>query len=593
MSLILEKINENNVGFLYNLIQNYSVNLGLPINKNNRIIGFGKYENFYMYYIVLKDDMVMFTCRTAYNIDAEKKSIELKLENEQEIFSLIRNIYMDLRNSLFWKEFSSKNITPTKQYNIKQNNKTYYNYTNNLSDLDKALEKLKKLKETINLDIPYINNRKIPNRLYNILIKYVKNLNELTRYSANQIKRFRNCGDKTISELVDLIYFVTNSKTEIEDTKNTQETNINSKETIFNTPESQICKIIYDETDFSLIDESTASIWTEKANDIVSIFLDFINACLVKEYRNLEIFIKFLNLENKKVTLQNLGDEFNLSRERIRQIINKTVRKTKRLLKNVNYSIYLSKISQILEKIPINKIANFINIAFVPYYSDNLIKMLIFIILSENIYSAIIAVLKRAPKIEKISDYDTFFEQNAYFFDNNTTTDIDITNLKSATPVYSYKTGHERVKNQLKYCPSISKVIEYPNLCYYKTDFYPDFCIQTKNNKIILILNTRTINLAIKYNLERFNALHLFCKKHNCGYLILGDGFTSIYHLKQLEIPAQVKNVLDDILQKKNRITYKDLKQTRAIFPFSVQILVAYILQNKLKLTLDPFIIKR
>ena len=73
-----------------------------------------------------------------------------------------------------------------------------------------------------------------------------------------------------------------------------------------------------------------------KGKEIIDKIVDIINNSNLKE-RNKDIYIRYYNLvvHNKKETLETIAIDYNITRERIRQLL----KRTKRMLKKYNYQI--------------------------------------------------------------------------------------------------------------------------------------------------------------------------------------------------------------------------------------------------------------
>ena len=101
------------------------------------------------------------------------------------------------------------------------------------------------------------------------------------------------------------------------------------------------------------------------------------------------------------------------------------------------------------------------------------------------------------------------------------------------------------------------------------------------------------INMAFVYNVKRFNELHRFCQKNGYGYLIIDDRGNSIYDLKKRTLDPSLTDKLNAILNNRGMVIWNDIKEIKQTHTVLNEDISAYILQNKLHFTMQPFCIKR
>lgn len=156
--------------------------------------------------------------------------------------------------------------------------------------------------------------------------------------------------------------------------------------------------------------------------------------------------------------------------------------------------------------------------------------------------------------------------------------------------------AEENFLKKLKKFESIIEILQTPDIVYYSNDrtFHrPHFLLRLPDGTQVLVVVTQTINMALCYNIKRFNALHLYCKKHGYGYLITDNQENSIYDIKSRVLDTELCERLNDILDEKGIINWKDIKEIKLSRTVSNADIAAYVLQNKLHFNLQPFLIKR
>ncbi|MBO5415365.1 MAG: hypothetical protein J6A83_01890 [Clostridia bacterium] len=154
----------------------------------------------------------------------------------------------------------------------------------------------------------------------------------------------------------------------------------------------------------------------------------------------------------------------------------------------------------------------------------------------------------------------------------------------------------EKVYKKLKKLNPLIEIIENPDIVYYRTsqtEHHPNFLLRVPDGRSVLVLVLPTINMAFKYNIQRCNELHRFCKNNGYGYLIIDDRGNSIYDIRNKEIAPELVGQFNAIMETRNMIIWSDIKEIKLTRPVSNADIVAYVLQNKLYITMSPFCIRR
>ena len=97
---------------LINQIIDKSEKLSIPYILNNNFIGFGKYENFYLFWVYAEKDEIIFKARIKYKFNSTSNLITLTLkeENINEILNAVDNIYNDYLNKKINNESNQNNL---------------------------------------------------------------------------------------------------------------------------------------------------------------------------------------------------------------------------------------------------------------------------------------------------------------------------------------------------------------------------------------------------------------------------------------------------------------------------------------------------
>ena len=72
----------------------------------------------------------------------------------------------------------------------------------------------------------------------------------------------------------------------------------------------------------------------------------------------------------------------------------------------------------------------------------------------------------------------------------------------------------------------------------------------------------------------------------------MSDRYKSIQQLICTELDTSLECKLNDVLNRQGVISWKNIQQLKSTFTISNEVIVAYVLKNKLKFSMNPFIIK-
>ncbi len=511
----LESLLIANCQELYLQIKEKSVEeLKLPVSRLQKIVGFGKLSDFYMFWISLINETLYFNARKSFtkSLTDNVIRIEFKDDNLQNILQAIDEIYNDYLHPKINNAISTK---------------TEKEIVNN--PVKPARKEIKTLSPTQLLwkDVTAKFVEK------NAQFKFEKEFDENTSIKLQTY-------GKRIVELYEEIFHITEER--------------------------------------------------------------FYN----RDPRN--FFIYRDRVETDSVTLAEIATNYNLSRERIRQIcdhidnnlskhfkkalsknneeLEEHVQQVARIFAEIDYEfVYLSAYG--MTHISMRKKEAIFNLFFGKNLSQKIID-------SSRSLLQFLKEKNKVLQIEKkiLEDWKVF--ETKFYFPSNLLADQKhpIATLQKDYNFHFENKFYEKIRKFER----IVDIIKNPDIVFYstnQTDHRPHFLLRLSNGKSVLILLLPTINMGFAYNLERFNALHNFCTENGYGYLITDDRGNSIYDIKNKIIDEELVKTLDNILNTKNFISWrdiKDIKLTRSVANIDI---VAYVLQNKLRFSMSPFSIRR
>jgi len=343
---------------------------------------------------------------------------------------------------------------------------------------------------------------------------------------------------------------------------------------------------------------------------IVKIFddiLEFMNKRGYKSIqRTLAIYLEYIEVDT--TTFSAIGCRHSLSRERIRQLVNHLDSRLfgcfKRAIRNNNdeYNHLIEQLASAFEEIDFD-VFNLLMYGMNNVSSRKkqaIVNMFFGMDFSKQIFQEIKCIKdenERANELVKnekriLEDWEIYRSKICYPSFRQL---VDTNSVSSCGEEYRYE-NQKRFYNKLKKFEPIIKTVPNPDIIYYysaKTDHRPHFLLILPDGTSVLVLLMSTINMGVVYNISRCNELHRFCKEKGYGYLILDDRGNSIYEIKNRRVDPELADCLNEILQSNNVILWKDVKDIMSVHKITNADIAAYVLQNKLCFTMNPFCIKK
>lgn len=584
---IVDDIRASKESLLYDVVNEKSQMLELPIKEREKIIGFGNFHNFYMYYITFSNDKKewVFNARKKYIKDLDDNVIKLSFDysNEREIIKLIDDIYSSYQELKDSYDKENKKESENDQVNNEESVANTY-----IEKLNIVLEKVRvKIEKDGDCTIPYKN---ISNRILNrFLEREIHTFKELSNYTGRNIYNWRSCGRSSIKGIIELMEDYLEGKIENYIQENTcVEETYEFADTISIRMENIVLNRSYQTNSTDELEE-----FVFYGQEIIRIIDEFIKLSNIN-YRNIEI-LKEYTYSDTETTLQAVGEKYGITRERVRQIVCKTKRQLTNVYKRKSMRIYQLKVQSIFDKISDDQMIDFISYGLLTNNSERKTKAILSIILrseplSESIVNMAIENMKGIEEnVDKVDLLSMSCFPNGWFSNIN----LDGINCVETGQQYEYL---KVAKNKLLKLKQIEKIIENPNVCYYKNihgNHYPHFLVKLKMGQVILIVVYPVFSFAKFYNKDMFESLNLWCKQNNVGYIIMNESFKTIFEVKNTIINENLMNELNSILNRKKYIRWIDIVELRKKYKLTQEIITAYVMQNNLYFTLKPFVIKR
>lgn len=599
----------------YTWFEDYIKSLNLPISYTANFIGVGPIKTMYLCWITKYGQSYLFNSRKSLvkDLKENREKVLFNEDNKELIVGMISHILSQCED---YMENNNSSNDDTDEYgedgfevgDSKIDNVDVSDNVESASSLDEINSLIKTMPENsfeIQILTSLINSLKvnitespdmifkypafISNRLKNCLCRNgYMNFNDLSNAKADDLFEMKHFGRKSLEELISIL------------------TNFAPcKVPKVNKPLDEIEEIEFDlkltplilhdeifiKNKIKDVDENRIEFYQSIAND----YIECINNCFENNLSLREVdILKRYYFNDGKVTLQIIGDEFGITRERVRQILKKSFRKllskfnNSSNFKNKGRAIYL------FNKISADEFINFIKYGFLLNMNILSTKFYLLFLYKEDVVDKILSICEDSikGKVVKPGKYDDFVELNVVYPSNINIKIVPESIISVEKLNYSYLIN---AMKKFMNIPKVSKVIPNPNIYYREnnsTKYNPDFAL-IYEDKIILVIVLNTINLGFYYNLLRFNDLHQYCKENGYGYIIISERFKSFFDIKKTDIEPELEDWLLNILEKRKVINWRDILTLKGKFVITNEKIVAFVIKHKLKFTLNPFVIRK
>lgn len=503
----------------------------------------------------------------------ERKSIEgLSLEEIKTQIDLVLN-NIELNKSFKVKKILKKEIS-------------------NIENLEKEFDRENILKKFGNIPL---NKVDMSYRLYNICLKHnIKSVADFLLMPIGKFYNFKNLGRQTFKEVIMKKTDILNANVLLNIPLDGNQETLND---IYYHPNQMDLKLEFTEDEYDR--------YIDFGIEIGTITIDSLQEILTK--KQLDIFKMRMNIvASNKSTLEYIGNYFNVSRERIRQILNKTLYK----IRNVDYELrnkYINLFNTIKDKDILNYlligIENIYNTFFLEFVlsmmDDNIVKPLIDRIntlyeqarkesnnqfvkyhVEENLYNLIKFPTKINFKAKEIFD-SLHKERDTFDFNNNGTQKLSKFDKEVA---YESKLEKEIIKSYSK-CTFVTNIKTQSLVINYKykgkiCQYYPDIQILINNELLAIIEVKPAYHMVDSLNMAKYKALKNYCEQNGFGYAMIDDHLNSMEKLKKLHVEKNIYDDFIDYVKENSQINYCQFKNFKTLYNIKTIELEKVILDN-------------
>jgi DNA-binding CsgD family transcriptional regulator len=356
-----------------------------------------------------------------------------------------------------------------------------------------------------------------------------------------------------------------------------------------------------------------------------------------RESRIVDLRYGFSNGESH--SLQEIGNEFGLSRERIRQLLNRSLRKIRSKGKRqitkgetegpcAQLLLYLENILKSAEPGNLDRIFTFVRdeLAYIPQ-STHAIPLIVFLLYSHQAQAKQYSLELIKRDREELSTSKKAVKLDAEFksllpyiiwpgkvtkdllpFDLNRKRDVSPDSIGNAGSFFSQKMGKEVQYESYLELQFLLKLEETKEVVLYQEqpliipyasngrsrNYYPDILFLFEDGKRVVVEIKPRYQMALHENLIKLSALRQFCIQNGWGLLVT-DGKITIQKLQHHAFSVDFQTKLIEAISnsKGGSISWREYKIIRDQYNATLGDFVAVILKNKLIWSLQPFVIKR
>ncbi len=560
----------------------------IEIQYRKEIIGIGEEGRHLLCYFLLNDDAVFVkfknrTPRSLNDSDAIQKDIGATIE-------LFRN-----------EELKTKTKVSSYEYGYMHEEFLLY---------ASAIELISKIKANTCFD-------SCSNRLKNVLYKnHICTVQDLLALTPEQIMNIPNLGRKSFNELCNFLLSLSGGELLTQDGESHSLTQVNDR--------LQKIKFINDNRQEIVIKIEDAFLDLDKNDETYSrLFLDLTNHIYESATKRLQsrecaILLSRFGINDQAKTLQEIGDDYSITRERVRQIMLKATRKLnyKKTSTDEFLDLEYRKV-QIVSQISEVSAAGFLSFLFLQEANIWLVKFICKVYFHSEVDvikfkqlldKKLLQKKQEYAHLEKMRIHNENINRSIRFLNKRRCiTDEDFSRLKTERLVGS---DEEELKNfqfdeQSYQCESyleqriLQKFLVNGTFKSIKTQslkipfkgyfYYPDFQCLTHDNHLVLIEIKPLLRMGECANIEKFGALKEYCKKYGFGYLIIDERGNSFEDIDE-ENAEFSRSVLTEIHQH-GKVTYQRYREIYLQTNASVKNFVTLIKKHKLHFFL-PFCLR-
>jgi hypothetical protein len=363
---------------------------------------------------------------------------------------------------------------------------------------------------------------------------------------------------------------------------------------------STIIKNVLSECDIKNYDE-LIKVWIDNLKYIAEIILT---------PRSFEMY-KAKYLSNKKVTLQCVGNTYGITRERVRQICDKSRRRIRYHLSSNTFSISSYRNEIILS---INELSDSQLISLMiyckqqrPWFFIEFTKVLfqnkLHTVLIErfkiaySLYTQVsrqtqISIENKKKQTKKQVNEENRFFRNLYIFDTTKEFDEQIFD-EIEVRTLNINQRIKRIAFSITCFENTKRIVTHPNLFIDEAKTVcPTFAIYTYQKNIILVNAISFSYMVTKYNLYRSRLLHTYCKSLGFNYAIIDERFNSLFDIVNTPINIEFDKRLIQMLKSKGVLFWHDIKGIKKSVNATVKEMYSSVLHHDLELYTKPFRIK-
>ena len=491
-----------------------------------------------------------------------------------------------------------------------------YNFKNSiLNNLD-LLEVEQKYKEALlALDNSYdiVSFERCSQRLKNALFKNkIFSIGDLRLIDIIQLFQFKNFGARCFYELCEFLLNVKDMSLTLA-----------SKESELAKQKLEMLKFIQSSRDMEInIDTTTAfADCSHLHSEYECLYIEWINyfaraSQLKLSPREQAVFFLRIGIKEEQKTLQEIGDKYSVTRERIRQIMCKVIKKLK-TTRTSTPELIQSEYDKckLLEKFKTIPFAGFLAYLCFEVGAYQMMRTLCILIFKNDEEFEVIKhelnkghkrEIKLQFKKERVDKFNKSIYDLICFARQRTITEDDFARLKTERHVNVDMPLLEEVivDNQSYQCESfleksiLENFLRYKTFKYIKTQslkipykngfYYPDFQCLTHDNKFVIIEIKPLMNMCENKNIEKFKALKTYCEKYGFGYMVIDNRLNEFYHINDNndEFNKQILNRLN----KDSSVSYKVYKTIFKNTNATIKNLLSLIKNDNIQFSL-PFLL--